>query len=316
MTTMTGAAPARVPFWGALRLVAADIKIAHSVFALPFAVLGAFLARTGAWPGNAGFVGQLSLIVACMVCARTWAMVFNRLADRRFDAANPRTQRRSLASGRLTPGQGWAAALISAGLFIGAASLFWVFLRNPWPLALSIPVLIWIAFYSLTKRFTALCHVFLGGALAASPIAAAIAVDPSSVILPIWPPSVMAIWGLGAMVLCWVAGFDIIYALQDIEFDRSAGLRSIPARLGWRGALWVSRGLHGLAFLFLLLAWAVDGRLGWLFGVGIGAVGVLLVTEHIILIRRGKAGLDMAFFTLNGIVSCVLGLAGCLDTVF
>lgn len=313
---MSGAAPARVSFWGAARLVAADIKIAHSVFALPFAVLGAFLARTGEWPGNLGFAGQLGLIVLCMVCARTWAMVFNRIADRKIDAANPRTQRRALASGRLTVAQGWAAAGLSAGLFVGATSLFGVFFANWWPLMLSVPVLAWIGFYSLTKRFTALCHIFLGGALAASPVAAAIAVDPSAVIVPLWPPSVIAVWGLSGMVLCWVAGFDVIYALQDIEFDRGAGLRSIPARLGWRGAIWVSRGLHAMAFVFLLAAWTTDGRLSWVFGAGVGVVGALLVLEHVILARRGKAGLDMAFFTVNGVVSCVLGVAGCVDAVW
>lgn len=290
-----------------LRLVAADIKLAHSVFALPFAVLGAFLARTTPWPGNVGFAIQLALVVLCMVFARTWAMLFNRLADRSIDAANPRTSRRALASGRLSMRQGWAAALGAAGLFLGATSLFYFRFGNPWPLYLGIPTLAWIAFYSLTKRFTALCHIFLGGALAASPLAACIAVNPSSL------SSVPSIWLIAAMVLLWVAGFDIIYALQDIDFDRSAGLSSIPARLGPSGALWVSRGLHALALLMLVGAWLADGRLGWLFGVGVVLVGGLLVTEHVILIRRGKAGLDMAFFTVNGFVSCILGLAGCLD---
>ncbi len=192
MTTVaTG--PAVSPL-GVARLVARDIKLSHSIFALPFAVLGAFLARTGEWPGNARFAGMLGLIVVCMVCARTWAMMFNRLADRSIDAANPRTQRRVLASGQLSTAQGWAAAALAAGLFVGATSLFWAFFTNPWPLMLSVPVLLWIAFYSLTKRFTALCHIFLGGALAASPIAAAIAIDPSAVILPLLPPSIPAIW--------------------------------------------------------------------------------------------------------------------------
>jgi 4-hydroxybenzoate polyprenyltransferase len=300
----------------AIRLVAADIKIAHSVFALPFAVLGAFLARTTDYPGTRAFAGQLALIVLCMVCARTWAMLFNRLADRRIDAANPRTRNRALASGRLSLAQGWAAALAAAALFVAATSLFGFVFANWWPLALSLPVLAWIAFYSLTKRFTALCHIFLGGALAASPVAAAIAVNPSSVILPLLPPSIPAIWCLSAMVVCWVAGFDVIYALQDIDFDRTAGLSSIPARLGWRRAIWVSRALHALAFAFLVLARLVDGRLGWIFTTGIAIVGALLTTEHVILARRGKAGLDMAFFTVNGVVSCVLGVAGCVDAVW
>jgi 4-hydroxybenzoate polyprenyltransferase len=298
---------------GVAKLMARDIKLSHSIFALPFAALGAFLARTGDWPGNTRFAGMLSLIVVCMVCARTWAMVFNRLADRSIDAANPRTQRRVLASGQLSTAQGWAAAALAAGLFLAATSLFWVFFGNRWPLLLSAPVLAWIAFYSLTKRFTALCHIFLGGALAASPVAAAIAIDPSTVILPLWPPSIPAIWLLAGMVLCWVAGFDVIYALQDVEFDRGAGLHSIPARLGVGGAMWASRGLHMLAFGFLVLAWLMDGRLSWIFGVGVGLVGGLLILEHAILAKRGKAGLDMAFFAVNGVVSCVLGVAGCVD---
>ncbi len=314
MTTIANGAG--LPLGDRVRLIAADIKLAHSVFALPFAVLGAFLARTGEWPGNAGFAGRLALIVVCMVCARTWAMLFNRLADRRIDAANPRTKGRALASGRLTVAQGWIAASAAAGLFVGATALFEVCFANPWPLMLSVPVLAWIAFYSLTKRFTAACHIFLGGALAASPIAAAIAVNPSSVILPLLPPSVLSIWCIGAMVVCWVAGFDVIYALQDIEFDRGAGLRSIPAKVGWRGAIWISRGLHVMAFVFLLAAWGMDGRLGWLFGSGVACVGGLLIAEHVILSRRGKAGLDMAFLTVNGVVSCVLGVAGCVDAVW
>jgi 4-hydroxybenzoate polyprenyltransferase len=307
MTTL--AAPARPRFWTATRLIAADIKLAHSIFALPFAILGAFLARTGEWPGNRGFVGQLATIVLCMVAARTWAMLFNRLADRRIDAANPRTQRRALASGKLSVVQGWAAALLAAGLFIGATSLFWVFFGNRWPLLLSVPVLAWIGFYSLTKRFTAACHIFLGGALAASPAAAAIAVDPTTL------ATITAIWFLCAMVICWVAGFDIIYALADIKFDQESGLHSIPARLGWHGAVWVSRILHVLAFMALFAAWKMDGRFGMIFLTGVLLVGLLLITEHVILARRGKAGLDMAFFTVNGVVSCVLGLAGCLDCV-
>jgi 4-hydroxybenzoate polyprenyltransferase len=296
--------------WARLRTIAGDIKLAHSVFALPFAVLGAFLARTGTWPGNAGFVGQLTLVVACMVCARTWAMLFNRLVDAKIDAANPRTARRAIPSGRMSAAQGWSAALAAAAAFVGATSLFLVWWRNPWPLILSVPMLAWIAFYSLTKRFTALCHVFLGGALAASPIAACIAVNPSSL------GTVMAVWCLSLMVLFWVAGFDVIYALQDLEFDRGAGLHSIPAWLGVKGAVWTSRGLHAVAFFMLVVAWLMDGRLGWLFGAGVGIVGALLVSEHIVLAKRGKAGLEMAFFTLNGVVSCVLGVAGCVDVVW
>jgi 4-hydroxybenzoate polyprenyltransferase len=244
-----------------------------------------------------------------MVSARTFAMLVNRLADRRFDAANPRTARRPLASGRLALGP---AAMITGAagmMFVVLASAFVAF-GNPWPGVLSLPVLGWIALYSFTKRFTALCHVFLGGALAASPVAAAIAVEPSAL------STAPAIWWLAGMVLAWVAGFDVIYALQDIDFDRATGLRSIPARLGWRGGLWVSRGLHASALGALAGAWAAEPRFGPVFGAGVGVVAALLVTEHLILVRRGRAGLEMAFFTVNGVVSCLLGLAGVLDVVW
>jgi 4-hydroxybenzoate polyprenyltransferase len=299
-----------------LLALAGDIKLAHSIFALPFAILGAFLANTSfGLPGNTTqFLEKLILVVACMVLARTWAMLFNRLADRKFDAANPRTVRRAMASGRVSVAAGWIAALVAAGLFILATSAFLIFFANPWPLYLSIPVLGWIALYSLTKRFTLLCHFFLGGALAASPIAACIAIEPASL------GTVPSIWGIALMVIVWVAGFDVIYALQDVAFDRATGLRSIPAKLGARGSLWVSRVLHTLAILFLLAAWLVDGRLSWLFLIGIGAAAALLISEHVVLIRNDTArtgrGLDMAFFTLNGVVSCVLGTLGCLDVLF
>jgi 4-hydroxybenzoate polyprenyltransferase len=291
-----------------LRLAAGDIKLAHSVFALPFAVLGAFLARPtdGAW---SRFAGQLALVVVCMVCARTWAMLFNRLVDRRFDAANPRTSRRVLASGGLSPREGWVLASVSATLFVAACGGFAALFANPWPLILAVPVLAWIAFYSLTKRFTWLCHVFLGGALAVSPLAAAIAVDPAAL------TRTPALFFLAGMVLCWVAGFDVIYALQDTAFDRSAGLSSVPASLGTRPAIWISRGLHGAAAAMLILAARTDPRFGIVFFVAVGAVLALLIAEHVVLAKRGERGLEMAFFTLNGVISCVLGLAGVVDVL-
>ncbi|MFG0241868.1 MAG: 4-hydroxybenzoate octaprenyltransferase [Phycisphaerales bacterium JB054] len=288
------------------RLVATDIKLAHSVFALPFALLGVFLARPAS-DTHAALAAKLTIVVVCMVCARTWAMLVNRLADRRIDAANPRTARRALASGRLTLRDGLAAAAVSAALFIAATTLFGIFFANWWPTILAVPVLLWIGFYSFTKRFTALCHVFLGGALAASPVCAAIAVDPAAL------STTPALWWLAGMVLCWVAGFDVIYALQDLDYDREVGLSSIPAALGPRGAAWVSRALHALASACLILAWRTDPRLGPLFAAAIALAIALLIAEHIILIRKGLAGLDMAFFTLNGVVSCVLGAAGVVD---
>ena len=291
------------------RLVGADIKLAQSVSALPFALLAAAMAR----PVNESLAttsGKIILVVVCMVLARTWAMLVNRLADRRFDAANPRTARRAVAAGRLSPDDARAFAFTCAGLFVGAASIFWFLYANPWPPMLAVPVLVWIAFYSFTKRFTALCHLFLGGALAASPLAAAIAMDPGS--LSVMP----ALWWLAGMVVLWVGGFDVIYALQDVAFDRTTGLHSIPARLGPHGAIWVSRAMHVGAGACLVAAAMADDRFGIIFPIGVGLVLALLVTEHVVLAKRGEAGLEMAFFTLNGVVSCLLGAAGILDLLF
>jgi 4-hydroxybenzoate polyprenyltransferase len=305
---MTSLAPVRPSLPERVRLAASDIKLAHSVFALPFAVLGVFLARPAglAWSRLAVLLG---LVVVCMVLARTWAMLVNRLADRDIDAANPRTRRRVFAAGRLSARDGWAIALACAAGFVGVTGVFWLGFANPWPVLLSVPVLAWIALYSYTKRFTLLCHVFLGGALAVSPLAAAIAVEPRAVL------GVPALWLLAGMVVCWVAGFDVIYALQDTEFDTQRGLHSIPSRLGPERAIWISRGLHAGAFALLALAAWVDTRLHGVFLGGVGLVGVLLIAEHWVLAKRGKAGLEMAFFTINGVVSCVLGLAGVADVL-
>lgn len=288
--------------------VARDIKLAHSIFALPFAVYGAFLARQpdAAWRT---FAVQLGLVVLCMVAARTWAMLVNRLADRRIDAENPRTAGRLFAAGRAGLRDGMIVCGLAGLLFVVAACGFGFFFGNWLPGLLAVPVLAWIALYSFTKRFTWVCHMFLGGALAASPLAACIAVRPEFLL------ESQCAWWLAGMVALWVAGFDVIYALQDLDFDRGAGLFSIPARFGPGRAIWISRFLHTLAFGSLLASWWADTRLGVLTATAIVAVAGLLVAEHVVLARRGQAGLEMAFFTLNGVVSCVLGLLGSLDTL-
>lgn len=305
-----------------------DIKIAHTVFALPFAVLGAFLVGFGdmgvlpetktetpietvianhAWDI---FAGQLALIVACMFFARTWAMLVNRIADRRFDAANARTATRSLASGRLDAVNAAIVACVCAIGFLACCFGFWLAYHNPWPALLGLPALSWIAFYSFTKRFTWLSHLFLGGALAASPLAAAIAIDPSSL------AHTPALWLIAAMVLTWVAGFDVLYALQDIEFDRAVGLHSVPEKFGWKRSLWISRSLHVAAVGSLVGAWILDPRLDLLFGAGVAIIAVLLIVEHAVVAKRGLAGLPMAFFTLNGVVSLMLGAVGSVDAIW
>lgn len=327
------ASPASSP-WLALRLIAADIKLAHSIFALPFAILATFLASPYAgytpleaqgllrsWTDTQRFWGELGLIVVCMVLARTWAMLVNRLVDRDIDARNARTQRRVFARGALTVKQGWIAAGVCATGFIGVCGLFSVLFGNMWPLSLSVPVLAWIAFYSFTKRFTAWCHVFLGGALAVSPLAAVIAIDPAALqALPV-------VWWLAGFVLLWVAGFDVMYALQDRDFDRANKLSSVPAKLGTRGAVWVSRVLHAMAMVALVMAWRSEARFGTLFLVALGAVAGLLIVEHAVVTKLARKSLapnadgsdnpppalNMAFFTLNGVVSCVVGALGVLE---
>ena len=236
-------------------------------------------------------------------------MLVNRLADREFDAGNPRTARRAIASGRVPVGRAWGIAVASALAFAALCALFWVFFGNAWPLLLSAPVLAWIAFYSYTKRFTALCHVFLGGALAVSPLAGAVAIGGMEALVA----HLGALSGLALFVLFWVAGFDIAYALQDLGFDRERGLRSVPASLGWRGAMWVSRAMHAIALASLAFVPVVDERLTIVTWSAVVITGVLLVFEHGVLHTRGLAGLPMAFFTVNGVVSLVLGVMIAVD---
>lgn len=290
-----------------LRTIAADIKIAHSVFALPFAVLGAFLAAAPERSSWITFSRQLLLIVLAMVLARTVAMLANRLLDRHIDARNPRTAGRALPSGRLTPRAAKTVLGLCAAIFMVVCLAFGWLDGNWWPASLGVPVLAWLGLYPLLKRVSSWCHLYLGSCLAISPLAAALAVDPGALL------EQPALWLLAGMVLCWVAGFDVIYALQDLEVDRAQGLHSIPGRLGAAGALWVSRGLHALAAACLLAAALDDTRLGVLFGVGVGIVLALLLLEHATVARWGTKRLALAFFTLNGLISCVLGALGSID---
>jgi len=169
-------------------------------------------------------------------------------------------------------------------------------------------VLGWVGLYSFTKRWTWLCHLYLGSALAVSPLAAALAVEPAALAAP-------GLWWIAAMVLCWVAGFDVIYSLQDLDFDRSASLRSIPARFGWRGAVALSRGLHLLSLAALVLALVTEPLFGVLAAIGVVLVAAVLIAEHLVLARRGREGIPMAFFTLNGVVSLGLCTACAIDVL-
>ncbi len=293
------------------RVIASDIKLAHSVFAMPFAILAAFMAAQPLetsidWPR---FAGQLALIIAAMVLARTVAMLANRLLDRTLDRNNPRTEDRAIPSGRLSARAATGVLLGCTCGFMIACAGFGVLYDNWWPTILGLPVLGWLSAYPLFKRFTSLCHLYLGSSLAISPIAAAIAIEPTTL------AHQASLWLLAGMVMCWVAGFDIIYALQDVDIDRDQGLFSMPAKLGPAGAMWISRALHVLAVLALGLVLFIDPRLHLIFGIGVAIVVLLLLYEHLTVARWGTSKIAMTFFTLNGVISCLLGALGVIDVL-
>lgn len=287
-----------------LAAVARDIKLSHTVFALPFALLAAFLAAGSA--GRLPSIGEFLLIVLCMVFARTVAMTVNRWADRHIDAANPRTAGRAIPGGRTSAGAVLATAVACALGLVVSAGGFWWWYDNPWPVVCSPVVLVWLAGYSYTKRFTWLSHLVLGGALALSPLAAALAIEPGYLATP--EPYLLA-----AMVTCWVAGFDVIYALQDVEVDRRQGLWSMPSRLGVEPALWISRALHVAAAAALVLLWRESAQLALVFALAVAATTALLVLEHALVWKSKTHHINMAFFTVNGVISILLGVAGIVD---
>jgi 4-hydroxybenzoate polyprenyltransferase len=278
---------------------AGDIKVSHTVFALPFALLSTFLAADG-WPR----IGQLLLILACMVTARTVAMAANRLLDAELDARNPRTAGRAIPSGALTRRFYLSITLACVATFVAATAGFWFFYRNPWPLALSAPVLMFLAAYPLLKRFTRYCHYYLGACLAIAPICAWVAIRGTIG----WPP----MWMFGA-VLCWTAGFDIIYGCQDIESDRAWGVFSVPAKIGIAPALWVSRGTHAVCVAMLVMLGFSSPHFGALYFAGVGIAVVLLIFEHALVRGGNLSKVNVAFFTLNGIISVILGTLGIVD---
>ncbi len=274
------------------------IRFSHTLFALPFALVSAVLA----WRGEEFRWLDLLGIVLCMVTARSAAMAFNRLADRRFDAANPRTAARHLPAGRLSAVAVWAFTLAMAGGFV-AATLFFTPAGNWLPFYLSAPVLLFVCAYSLTKRFTALSHFWLGAALMLAPVAAWIAVTGTLA----WPPVV-----LGLAVLCWVAGFDILYACQDADFDRRAGLHSVPARLGVARGLRLALLCHALMVGLLLVLWRT-AELGPVYLVGVVAIAVLLGYEHWLVRPNDLSRVNLAFFQVNSIISVGLLAVVLLD---
>jgi 4-hydroxybenzoate polyprenyltransferase len=233
-----------------------------------------------------------------MVVARSAAMAFNRLADRPFDAANPRTANRHLVTGALRPSMVWLFTLGCSLGFVLSTLVFLIGFDNPWPLYLSVPVLIFLCAYSFTKRFTALSHFWLGTSLFLAPVAAWIAIRG----LPGWEELRVPVV-LGGAVLFWVAGFDILYACQDVNFDRSARLHSIPAALGVRASLRVALGCHLVMLALLFLLYAITPDLRWIYLAGFGAVAVLLAYEHWLVRPDDLSRVNQAFFHVNGVIS-------------
>jgi len=277
------------------------IKIEHTLFALPFAFLGAVLAVRGI-PADLTLWGVLPSartifwIIGAMVGARSAAMAFNRLTDKEFDGANPRTKIRALPAGLLSPTFVWVFVLASSALFLISAAML-----NRLTLILSPIALASVLSYSYTKRFTSLSHLALGWSLSIAPTGAWIAVrghldSPVPLLLSL-------------SVMLWTAGFDVIYACQDVEFDRNAGLHSIPEKLGIAGGLWVARLLHAMMFA-ALIAFFYYARLGWLGLVGVIATGALLVYQHSIVKKDDLSRVNAAFFTTNAFVSLILFLTG------
>ena len=273
--------------WQKLKITLSMIKFEHTLFALPFAFLGAILAADGmpTWR-------QILWITVAMVGARSAAMTFNRIVDRDIDARNPRTAGRELPSGKLSVGFAWGFLYLSIGVFLLAAwSLNWL------TFALSPVALLFVLGYSYAKRFTSMAHLLLGIALAIAPSAAWIAVrgdlnDEVPILLSLF-------------VVIWTAGFDVLYACQDYDYDRKAGLRSIPARFGIKNALWIARLFHFQAFIVLVILWLATGLL-WPALVGVVLVGALFIYQHMMVRANDLSRMNAAFFTANAFVSVIL----------
>lgn len=272
------------------------IKFEHTVFALPFALMGAFLAAGGV-PALHTFVW----VVLAMVGARTCAMGFNRIVDVRFDRNNPRTADRALAAGTVSPWEAWLMVLLAAALFFWACASLnrLTLILSPFALALTL-------LYSLTKRFTWLCHVVLGIALSFSPLGGYVAVKGSLVGFP---------YPLSLGVLLWVAGFDMIYACLDADFDRQEGLYSMPSRFGRQTAFRLAVFCHALAFVLFLAAGVMAG-LDLFYYAGLAITAVCLFYQHLVVNPRDLSRIQVSFFQMNGIISLALFLATWLSLAF
>jgi 4-hydroxybenzoate polyprenyltransferase len=272
------------------------VKFSHTVFAMPFALIGYFMATAD--EGYGFRIRTLLLVLACMILARSAAMGFNRLVDYRYDRMNPRTASREIPSGLISRKQALIFVIACSVLFIIATALI-----NNMTLVLSVPALLIVLGYSYTKRFTPLCHLVLGLGLSLAPIGAYIAVTGHFALLPLI---------YSAIVITWVSGFDIIYALQDDEFDRSAGLYSLPAVLTRSKALAVSIALHTFTLLFVVLAGYL-GNGGIMYWIGTAVFLSLLTYQHLLVKPEDLSRVTLAFGTLNGFAGILFGAFVILD---
>jgi 4-hydroxybenzoate polyprenyltransferase len=278
-----------------LKITLEMIKIEHTLFALPFALLGAVMAAEGVptWEK----IGWISL---CMLGARSAAMAFNRLVDRHYDAANPRTSNRALPAGLLSTKFVAGFTVVSSLLFLIAAANL-----NQLTLWLSPVALASVLAYSYMKRFTAFSHLMLGWCLAIAPTGAWLAIRGQFALIPVL---------LSLIVMLWTAGFDIVYACQDYDFDRQANLHSIPQRWGLANALWIARSLH-LIMLIVLVIFFFTAKLGWLGAIGVLLAAALLLRQHRLVHATDLSRLDMAFFTTNAMLSIVLFFTVGMDVI-
>ena len=280
-----------------LAIIFSDIKIQHTVFALPFAVMSAFLAA-----GGMPKVEQLIWIVVCMVGARSAAMAFNRIVDARFDAKNPRTRERALPSGQVGIGSYLAFLIASSILFIFSA-----WMLNQLAFCLSPVALVIVFFYSLTKRFTAFSHFWLGLAISIAPIGAWVAIREEISFISLL---------LGAAVVFWLVGFDILYSCMDVDVDRVNRLHSIPQRFGVAMALKMAWASHAVMVVFLLILLEFTVLLGPIYLAGVVLVAGLLIYEHSLVKKDDLSNVNMAFFNVNGIISIGLMVFVIVDCVW
>ncbi len=296
-----------------MRALLENVKFAHTVFALPFALMGMVLASASAAPADAGPLqraphwGVFALVLACMVSARSAAMTANRIHDLQLDGRNPRTWNRPMVSGRLSRGAAWMFLIGMVAVFLLACLGFWLAYGNPWPALLAGPAMAVLLGYPAAKRLTNLSHFWLGLALGLSPVGAWVATRPDTL-----GPSALLLSGA---VLFWTAGFDILYACQDIAVDRRDGLYALPARLGVRPALWISRGCHAITAGLLIGLGLIDPNLGWLYGMGVALAIALLAFEQSLVRANDLSKINVAFFTVNGLVSLTLAAFAIADVL-